>query len=359
MNFDLSEEQSALQDSVGRLLHNELEQTRLLGIFDSEDGHDVRLWQALGRLGVLGLMIDEQHGGTGLRMLDAAVVAEILGYHGTPGPYLGHVAAALAISMGGNDVQKERWLPRLATGDCLGTVALAESDAAWQPDEWELAGQAALNGAKRNVLYPRQADLMVVGVAGGELMLVENPAQAIEVTPLPCLDATRRIAHVAFRDTPAVPLGGSARRLRDALLVLLAADAFGGARRCIDMAVDYALTREQFGQVIGAFQGLKHQLANVAADIEPARGLYWYAAHAFDAVPDDAERMAALAKAHIAERFLHAARETTQAHGGIAYTWEFPLHVWLKRAVFDRAYMGSTGVHRARVADLSGWARAV
>ena len=358
MNFDLSEEQTALQDSVGRLLQDELDQTRLLEIFDSEDGHDLRLWRALGELGALGLMIDEQHGGTGLQLLDAAVVSEILGYHGAPGPYLGHVAAALAISLGGSDAQRERWLPQLANGDCLGTVALAESGAAWQPGEWRLAGGAALNGAKRNVLYPGQADLMVVGVAGGELMLVENPAETIEVTSLPCLDATRRIAHVAFQDAPAAPLGGSAERLRDALLVLLAADAFGGARRCIDMAVDYALTREQFGQVIGAFQGVKHQLANVAADVEPARGLYWYAAHAFDAVPDDAQRMAALAKAHVTERFLHAARETTQAHGGIAYTWEFPLHIWLKRAVFDRMYMGSTSAHRARVAELSGWARA-
>ncbi len=358
MNFDLSAEQTALQDSVGRLLQNELDQVRLLEIFDSEDGHDARLWQALGELGVLGLMIDERHGGTGLEMLDAAVVTEMLGYHGAPGPYLGHVAASLAICWSANDAQKERWLPRLATGECLGTVALAESDAAWQPNEWRLAGPTALNGTKRNVLYPAQADVMVVGVAGGELMLVENPAETVEVTPLPSLDATRRIAHVAFRDTPAAPLSGSAERLRDALLVLLAADAFGGARRCLDMAVDYALTREQFGQVIGAFQGLKHQLANVAADIEPARALYWYAAHAFDAVPEDAQRMAALAKAHVTERFLHAARECTQAHGGIAYTWEFPLHVWLKRAVFDRMYMGSTSMHRTRVAELSGWALA-
>ena len=358
MNFDLSAEQTALQDSVGRFLHNELDQTRLLEIFDSGDGHDALLWQGLGELGVLGLMIGEEHGGTGLALLDAAVVAEILGYHGTPGPYLGHVAAAFAISRGGDDAQQQRWLPRLASGECIGTVALAESEDAWQPEQWRLPKSAALSGAKRNVLYPGQADVMVVGVEGGALMLVENAPATVEVRPLPCLDATRRIAHVAFNDAPAVPLGGSAQCLRDAILVLLAADAFGGARRCLDMAVDYALTREQFGRVIGAFQALKHQLANVAADIEPARGLYWYAAHAFDAVPDDAERMAALAKAHIAERFLHAARETTQAHGGIAYTWEFPLHVWLKRAVFDRMYMGSTSVHRARAADLAGWAKA-
>ena len=147
MNFDLSAEQTALQEAVGRLLQNELDQRRLLEIFDSEDGHDARLWQALGELGVLGLMIDEGHGGTGLEMLDAAVVSEILGYHGTPGPYLGQVAASLAISWGANDAQKERWLPRLATGDCLGTVALAESDEAWQP---ERVAVGRTSGAERH-----------------------------------------------------------------------------------------------------------------------------------------------------------------------------------------------------------------
>ncbi len=358
MNFDLSEEQTALQDSVGRFFQAELDQTRLLKIFDSDDGHDAQLWKALGDLGVLGLMIDERYGGTGLEMLDAAAVAEVLGYHAAPGPHLGQVLAALAIAQCDDDALKERWLPRLASGESIGTVALAEAGNAWQPNEWTLIKSSTLSGSKRNVLYAQQADIMVVGVAGGQLMLVEHPGESAEISELPCLDGTRRIDHVVFNDTPAVALNGSAGKLRDAACVLLAADAFGGARRCVDMAVDYALTREQFGQVIGAFQALKHQLANVAADIEPARGLYWYAAHAFDAVPEDAERMAALAKAHLAERFLNAAREATQAHGGIAYTWEYPLHVWLKRAVFDRMYLGETSVHRARVAQLSSWAEA-
>jgi alkylation response protein AidB-like acyl-CoA dehydrogenase len=137
--------------------------------------------------------------------------------------------------------------------------------------------------------------------------------------------------------------------------VLLAADAFGGAACCVDMAAAYALEREQFGTVIGRFQGLKHQRANMAVDVEPARGLYWYAAHAFDAVPADAQRMAALAKAHLGDRYLQAARDATEAHGGIGYTWEYPLHVWLKRAVFDRVYLGAPAEHRRRSAALAGW----
>lgn len=355
MNFDLSDEQYALQEAVERTLQAELEPTRLLEIFDSDDGHDTGFWQTLASQGVLGIAIPEQYGGIGLKILDAALVAEVLGYHAAPGPFLGHMLATLAITAGGTGDQKERWLPRLAAGESIATIAFGEADSAWQPDDWRLVRGETLSGSKSNVLYAEQADLLVVGVAGGELMLVEKPGEGMEIESLPCIDGTRRIAHMTLRGVPATPLDCSARRIFDAGLVLLSADAYGGARRCLDMAVDYAQTREQFGQVIGAFQALKHQLANLAADFEPARGLYWYAAHAYDSVPEDAERFAALAKAHIPERFLHAAREATQAHGGIAYTWEFPLHVWLKRALFDRMYLGSSAVHRRRVASLSNW----
>src|SRR5690606_29408205 len=134
----------------------------------------------------------------------------------------------------------------------------------------------------------------------------------VESVSIPALDATRRTAHVTFRDAGAVPLAMPGARLRDAALVLLAADAFGGASRCVNMAVEYALQREQFGTVIARFQALKHQLANMATEVEPARGLYWYAAHAFDALPQEAPRMAALAKAHITDRFQQAARDATE-----------------------------------------------
>ncbi len=361
MKFELSEQQLALQDTVDRLLQERLDRQRLLRIFDSDDGHDAELWQALAEMGVLGILAPEEHGGIGLGMLDAAVVAEILGRHAAPGPILGHTLATLAIAEGGSDEQRERWLPALAAGTAMATVALDEADGRWQPDEWRLAVPATggeLSGGKTNVLYPAMADVMVVGVAGGALVLVENPGQTMAVRHLPCLDGTRRVAHVDFDATPCQPLATSGERLRDAALVLLAADAFGGARRCVDLAVEYALEREQFGRLIGSFQGLKHQLANLAVEVEPARGLYWYAAHAFDALPEEAPRMAAIAKAHICDRFVHAGREATQAHGGIGYTWEYGLHVWLKRAVFDKVFMGVPSVHRRRSAVMAGWAAA-
>ncbi|MFW6092894.1 MAG: acyl-CoA dehydrogenase family protein [Pseudomonadota bacterium] len=356
MRFELSEEQLALQNTVERLLEERLDSARLLEVVDGDDGFDPALWHELAAMGVPGLPVPEAHGGVGLGLLDAAVVAEVLGRYGAPGPMPGHWLAAIAIAEGGSEQQKAEWLPRLASGEAVATVALGEGDNRWQPDEWRLAAGETLRGTKHHVLYPERADVIVAGVAGGGLVLVTEPGETVSVQTLPCLDATRRTAHVTFESTPCAPLDMPGARLRDAGLVLLAADAFGGARRALDMAVDYALEREQFGRRIGSFQGLKHQLANLAVEVEPARGLYWYAAHAFDAVPEESARMAAIAKAHITDAFVHAGREATQAHGGIAYTWEYPLHIWVKRAVFDKTYLGSPDVHRQRSAAMAGWA---
>jgi alkylation response protein AidB-like acyl-CoA dehydrogenase len=355
MRFHLDEQQVALQDTVDRCLTEVLDQQRLLAALDGTTGFDSELWSALGEVGVLGVMVPEAYGGTGVGLLETALVAEVLGRHATPGPWLGHQLSVLAIAAGGTPEQQERWLPRLASGDAIGTVALGEAGGHWQPEQWRLAAEVSLSGGKVHVPYPALADLMVVGVADGGLMLVEDTSRGMEIESLPCLDATRRTAHVWFAEVPAQRLSCTGARLRDAALVLLAADAFGGARRCVDMAVRYALEREQFGSVIGRFQALKHQLADMATEVEPARALYWYAAHAFDDLPEEAPRAAALAKAHVCDRFVQAARDATEVHGGIGYTWEYPLHVWLKRAVFDRAFMGSPTVHRQRSAALAGW----
>jgi alkylation response protein AidB-like acyl-CoA dehydrogenase len=121
------------------------------------------------------------------------------------------------------------------------------------------------------------------------------------------------------------------------------------------MARDYALTREQFGQPIGAFQAVKHQLANLAVEIEPSLSLWWYAAHAIDRIPEDASRHAALAKAFSADLFDRAARDSTELHGGIGFTWEYDLHLWFRRSIFDRAFFGDAHYHRARAANLAGW----
>jgi alkylation response protein AidB-like acyl-CoA dehydrogenase len=358
VNFDTSEEQELLQETVGQFLEGECPPTRLREIFDGDTGHDPALWKGMVELGLAGLAIPEQHGGAGLETIDLALVAETLGYGGAPGPFLGHVLAATAIAAGGSDAQQRAWLPRLASGEVLGSVALGEAGGAWLPEQWTLAERGGLHGSKSFVPYGEIADVFVVGCEGGGLALVERGGSGLLATHYEGVDRTRRMASLAFDGTPCETLdrgADAAARLRDVALVLLAADAFGAASRLIDLSVAYAGTREQFGVTIGHFQALKHQLANMAVDIEPARGLFWYAAHAIDHVPADASRFAALAKAHLTDRAMQVARDAVEAHGGIGFTWECDVQIWFKRALFDRAWMGTPEVHRERSVALAGW----
>ncbi len=352
MDFGLSEEQRLLQETVARFLAHENEPAKLRERFDAEGDHDPAFWKGMAELGLAGLLVPEEHGGAGLLLLDAAVVAETLGHGAAPGPFLGHTLACLAIARGGSETQRKRWLPKLATGDLLATVALGEEGGRWLPEQWQLEAGARLSGEKRFVPSGRVADLFVVGTAGGGLALVEASAPGVEVEAYAGADRTRRLAQLRLEGASAEPLAGvgAAGALCDAGLVLLAADAFGGASRCVEMAVAYAGTREQFGVTIGHFQALKHQLANMALEVEPGRALYWYAAHAFDHLPDEATRMAAIAKAHLTDRFMQVARDTVEAHGGIGYTWECDVQIWFKRAMFDRTWLGTPSLHRQRAA---------
>ena len=359
MNFDLSDEQRLLQETVDDFLRTESSIARIREFYNGQDEVDRALWKGMGELGLLGVHLPEEFGGAGLELLDLVCVVERLGYAAAPGPYIAHSIASLAILLAGNKEQKESWLPRLATGECIGTVALAEDGDRWQPDQWTLTAEGdRLSGRKEHVLCARGADVVVVGLKDGGLALVESPHDDLLVTPTQGLDRTRRIATLDFEGVPCEILPGGASssdRLRDAALVLLAGDAYGGAARCVELAVNYAGEREQFGRKIGEFQALKHQLANLALDAEPCRALAWYAAYAWDHLPEESARAAAHAKSHVTDRFVRVARGTVEAHGGIGYTWASEVHFWLKRAVFDRTFLGSPRVHRMRAANLAGW----
>ncbi len=357
MDFGLSEEQNQLQHSIRQFLAAENDPNKLRARFDSDQDFDEAFWRGMVELGLGGLLISEAHDGAGLELLDAALTAEVLGEGAAPGPFIFHTLAGLAIELGGSDAQKQAWLAKLATGEALGTVAFAEGGGAWLPEQWTLKGEA-LSGDKLLVPFAPHADVIVVGCAGGGLALVTPGASGLAIEPFGGIDRTRRSATLHFDKTPAEPMPGGpevAQRVCDAGLVLLAADAFGGAHRCVEMSVAYAGTREQFGVSIAHFQAYKHQLANMVLDVEPARALYWYAAHAFDHAPEEARRMAALAKAHLGARYMQTARDAVEAHGGIGFTWECDVQIWFKRALFDHTWLGTPERHRERAAQLAGW----
>ncbi len=379
MNVELSEDQLAIRQGAREFAQAEIAPRAAEIDRTCEFPRD--LISQCGEMGFLGVTVPEEHGGAGLELLDLALAEEELAYGGAPGPFLGHSLACLALALAGSDEQKRRWLPRLATGEALGTVAHGEADGVWQPEEWALGvdeptgaaglgearstweseGQdvpASLSGTKYYVPHASRADLIVVGTAGPGLALVEREAAGVDIEAFDGVDRVRPLDTVVFKAAACEALPGGAEaalRLRDAGLVLLAADAFGTGRRLVDMSVEYSKNREQFGVTIGHFQALKHQLVDVAVEIEPARGLYWYAAHAFDHIQDESPRMAALAKAHICDRAMQISRDAVEAHGGIGFTWECDVQMWFKRAMFDRAFLGRPALHRERAARLAGW----
>jgi alkylation response protein AidB-like acyl-CoA dehydrogenase len=362
MDFGLSDDQQLFKDTLRRFLDTECPATRVRTIMEGPDGHDRDLWRALADLGVVGLVVPEAQGGAGLEVLDAALAAEELGRAATPGPFLAAQMAAVALAASGDQEVQRAWLPDLASGARMLTVAIGERIGVW--DQASLAAtvrDGRLTGEKSIVPYAAVADALLVAARdedGPGCFLVERDAPGLTVSPLQGIDMTRRVSHVVFAETPARRIASGPTtldRARDAGLALLAADAYGGARRCLDMTTEYVLTREQFGQIIGAFQGVKHQLADLATDLEPALSLVWYAAHAFDHIQDRAERHAALAKALLTDLYDRAVRTAIELHGGIGFTWEYDLHLWFRRAMFDRAFLGEARYHRMRAADLAGW----
>lgn len=356
MKFHPSEEQLAIQGALKGTLADSFPTERLHALVDGEGDFDRESWDALMALGLGGLALPEAHGGSGLGLLDLAMAVEVLGQGAAAGPIVQQLLAGLAITQSANDDAKAAWLPKLATGEAVATVALG---GAWLPESWNVKFTGGtLSGEVTFVPGASAAQLFLVGIEGGGLALVEA-GEGITIAPVKSADRTRRLSTISFDGAAATILfeAGDAgvAKIFDAALVLTAADALGGAQYCVDLSVAYAKEREQFGQPIGRFQALKHQLATMALEVEPARALMWYAAYACDAGLPDAPRAAAMAKAHIADRFVSVTRAAVAAHGGIGYTWEYGLVIWFRRSLFDRAYLGSPAVHRARAADLAGW----
>jgi alkylation response protein AidB-like acyl-CoA dehydrogenase len=358
MNFLLTPEQQAAQDALARALKDRCTSRYLHDFIDGKADHDPHLWEVLCEMGMAGIGIPESHGGLGLGVVDMALAAEILGRAAAPVPLHAHWLAAHAISQSGDEAQRARWLPDLASGKRMASIALCEGPSGWMPEHWRISAGPALNGRKLFVPAAASADLLVVGLAGGALGVVETKAPGVEIEALPGIDRTRPMGHVQFSGAPchalAVPAEAAVKTV-NAGLAIIAADAYGGAWRCLEMAVEYAKVREQFGRKIGAFQALRHQLANLANEVEPCRGLYWYGAYAQDNNPERASHAASLAKAHVGTRFLEGARNAIEYHGGIGYTWDYDCHIWLKRAMFDQAWLGSADLHYLRAADCAGW----
>lgn len=359
MDFGLSEEQDMLQETIRGFAQNECPTTRLRELFDAGDGNDPKLWAGLAEMGIAGLTVPEEFGGAGMELLDLALVAEVMGEFAIPGPFLGHALATLGVQLCGDSGQQKSILPGLASGEQIATLAIQEGENAFAPSDWTVKSDGkGISGKKTIVSHAPLANCFLVGLEGGKLAWVDAKAKGITIEDANGIDRTRPISTVTFDGTPAEILadtGGNAARLNEAAAILLAADTFGAAAKLIDLDVAYALSREQFGQPIAQFQAIKHTIARIATDIEPTRALYWHAAHAFDHLQEESERSASLAKAHITDRAMHAARESVELHGGYGFTWECEVQMWFKRIMFNRSFLGTPEQHRENAAQLGGW----
>jgi alkylation response protein AidB-like acyl-CoA dehydrogenase len=300
-----------------------------------------------------------------------------------PGPFLASsVGAVLALLHGGSRAQQREWLPRIAAGDAIATLAVAEGpeprfDGLGVTARARTAGSAVrLDGVKLFVDGANVADLVLSafrtgapprrgagspGFSGTALFAVPREAPGVAVTPLVSVDETRRTCEVTFSGVrlpkdAALPRSGRALgRVLDGCAIAVAADCLGGAERALELAVDYVGAREQFGRPVGSFQAVQHMAAEAVALIEPARALLWYAAFAFDARPREAPLAAAMAKAACADVYAAVSRTAIEMFGGIGFTFENDMHLYFKRALANATAYGDSSFHRERVATLAGF----
>ncbi len=321
-----------LRATTRRFLAEQAPMSEVRRIMESPDGFDRTLWKRLTELGMPGLAAPS----TGLTFVEVAAVLEETGRALLPAPLLATTIATLALRDSGD----EELLAAIAAGTMIATVAFTS----------EVTGTSTLDGTAPYVLDGAAADVVILA-RGTDLYLVDGDAAGLTRTPLPTLDATRRLARITFQGTPARRVHGTPH-LRDLAVTALAAEQLGGAERCLEMAVAYAKTREQFGQPIGSFQAIQHRCADLLVTLETARSAARHAARlAADGSPD-LPTYAAIARTVCTSAYTTLAGENIQLHGGIGFTWEHDAHLYLRRARGDASLFGTSAEFRGRLAQL-------
>ena len=362
MTFARSDEQLELQRTVRAFLERKSPESEVRRVMETETGYDPSVWQQMAsELGLHGLAIGEAHGGSGYGFGELAVVLEEMGRTLLCAPFLSTVVlAGTAITHAGDDAAAKEYLPRIASGELIATLAVLEQPGQWRQGAVATAARAdggtwRLSGTKRFVLDGHVADLILCAARterGVGVFAVEPEAHGVTRTPLFTMDQTRKLADVSFDGTAARLVsedGGGWSVVERALqfgVAALAAEQVGGAQRCLEMSVAYAKERYQFGRPIGSFQAVKHKCADMLVSVELARSAAGYAAACASTLEDDLPVAAAMAKSFCSEAFFRIAADTIQVHGGIGFTWEHPAHLYFKRAASSELLFGRPGHHR-------------
>ncbi|MCP1839918.1 alkylation response protein AidB-like acyl-CoA dehydrogenase [Bradyrhizobium sp. USDA 4524] len=348
MNFDFSDEQKQMRDEARKFLSEQCPPKAVREVLDGKAPYDKALWKGLAEMGFLGVAIPEQFGGAGAGHLELCVIAEEMGRALAPVPFSSTVyLAAEAILIAGSDAQKQKWLPKIAAGEAIGTLALFEGKGNPSPKAIKVtANGGVLNGVKKPVPDGAIADFAVVaartGSSGREsdisLFIVDLKAGGVEIKSLTNIDLTRGQAEFTFKDAKAEPLGATGEgwsvisQVLDRAAVLTAFEQVGGADRALEMGRDYALDRIAFGRPIGSFQAVKHMLADMYVSATLARSNCYYGAWALSTNAGELPEAAAAARISATQAFQHCAKNNIQVHGGMGFTWEFDCHMYYRRA---------------------------
>jgi alkylation response protein AidB-like acyl-CoA dehydrogenase len=357
MNFDFSDDQKQLRDTARKFLAEKCPPKAVRAVIDGKAPYDRDLWKGLAELGFLGVAIPEEYGGTGAGHLELCVIAEEMGRALAPVPFSSTVyLAAEALLVAGSEAQKKKWLPLIASGEAIGTLALFEGKGNPSPQAIKLAASnGSLNGTKKPVADGTIANFAIVaartGSAGRDtdisLFLVDMKAGGVEAKALSNIDPSHGQAEVTFKNCKAEPLGAAGEgwsiisQVLDRAAVLLAFEQVGGADRALEMGRDYALDRIAFGRPIGSFQAIKHMLADMYVSATLARSNCYYGAWALSTNAGELPEAAAAARISATQAFQHCAKNNIQVHGGMGFTWEFDCHLYYRRANATALSLGS------------------
>src|SRR5690625_5331733 len=365
MNFDFSEDQRFIQSQAREFLQEQCppEQVRL--VLESDRTHHQALCRQAAELCWTATAIPEAYGGLGLGHLELCLLAKELGRSLAPIPFASSIyLAATALLQAGSETQKQRWLPRLAAGDCVATLALAEGPGSFTAGQGTArVDRGPRGGGQLPVLVGGGGDLAIVaareeGEERHSLFLVELAAAGVERRPLTGLDPSRKIAALHFRGAPAQRLGeaGQGPELAEQIFhraaVLLAFEQVGGTEACLDMARDYTTNRYAFGRPVASFQAIKHKLADMFAALEPAPSNGYHGAWALSTEAEELPLAAATARVSASDAYSWAAQENIQAHGGMGFTWEFNCHLHYRRSQLLSTLLGGQPVWKERIASL-------
>ncbi len=365
MNLDFSEDQKQLKDQARRLLADKCPSAAVRTVLDGAAPYDAALWKTMAEMGFLGTAIPEEYGGLGIGHLELCVLAEEMGRALAPLPFSSSIyLAAELIARAASEAQKRTYLPKLASGELIGTLALAETAGAVTP-----AGIAArvgpgggLSGTKTPVPDGGIADFAVVAArrTDGEvgLFLVDLKGQGVARETVRTVDPTRDHARIRFDNAPCEPLGDGAgdgwRSVLDVqnrAAVLVGFEQIGGADRALEMARDYALERFAFGRQIGSFQGLKHMMADMYVSATLARSNCYWGAWALSTDAGELPEAAATARVSATSAFLQCAKNNIQVHGGMGFTWQFDCHLYYRRANLLALSLGGLSTWEDRLVE--------